>query len=114
MRVYPEISPSVRVSVGDYSPPFLTLFSFEFEDEPNQYFAVLHERGQFPTYQQILTGSFKETTYRRSVQIEPVLHEVILEGIKKLESGNSHLNPPSFLQGWALAKGYDLEARRII
>lgn len=113
MRVYPEISSSVRVSVGDYSPPFLTLFKFELE-EGDLHFALLHERGQFPTYQQILTGSFKETSYRRSVEIPATVYEVVLGGMKKLEEGNSHLNPPAFLQGWGLAKGYDLEARRII
>ena len=112
-RLNVTYSPTVRVAIGDYYFPFLTLVHLEDEDKT---LFCLHEKACFPDSKYIKQylateqSSFilKDKLSFKEVECHKV-RSALLNAIHQQErQASSHINPFSFLIGYCLACDIDL------
>jgi len=107
-----ELSPTVRVAVGDFHLPFMTLLRVE-----DEYFVCLHEKRALPDPRKI-KGNKSGFLYRKDLQyrlITSKVFESIQEAIKKHEVIQGyHINPHTFIYTWCLKDGFDLYEEGIL
>lgn len=107
-----EVSPTMRVSIGDIFAPFLTLVRVG-----NEYFFCSHEKG-FPPVPSKMLGNLSGVLHNKNcsyVAISQGMFNIILEAIQCNESsGGYHINPHSFLVGYCQAKGLDLYKKGLL
>ena len=99
------ISPTMRVAVGDYHLPLLTLVRVG-----DDCYFCLHEKGKLPNPRNMV--SLQESTNKKiSVETYTVISAAIYDNEK---FGGYHVNPHGFLVGYCLAKGVDLYAENLL
>lgn len=103
-----EFFGSIRISIGDVSPPFLTI---AYLAEEEIWLAVSHERGRFPSL--IDFKSIKNTKFLQIKELKDEEAFILIDAIK-LASKTEYLNPPAILYGFCYAWGLDLKVVGIL
>jgi hypothetical protein len=111
-RVNATFSPTIRVSVGDYHLPYLTLVNIrDGNGESLEQFLCLHEKRSLPT-PKLIQGNGEGFLHNKDlsyVQITYEDHNIILDAIIKHEEFQGlHVNSHTFLFTWCLSEGLDL------
>lgn len=111
-RVPCELSPSIRVAVGDVHLPFLTLAKID-----GKFFVSLHEKRCLPE-PRAMSGKEDGVLHRGGLRYKKISernYNIVLQGIIEHEKVQGyHINPHTFLYAWCLAREVDLYQEDIL